>query len=160
ISQRQSLNIVPMETKMSLAAQGPFRGGSKFWLVAMVRKPRPGQSVALTLPEGLSARQPAAVSQPVPAGGASTPVRWRLEAAAGTVGPGAVEAVPQPEGIRQRQDLTFLPVETRLALLPRGPFRSGRSFWISCQVTNPRPGQSVALTLPVGLTLKDGDAAL
>jgi hypothetical protein len=114
----------------------------------------------LTLPEGLTARQPAAARQPVQAGGVFTHVRWLIEAAPGAVGPREVMAALEPGGISQRQTLTFLPAETRLALVPRGPFRSGRPFWVSCQVSHPRPGQSVALTLPEGLTLKEGDPAV
>ena len=43
-----------------------------------------------------------------------------------------------------------------LALVPRGPFRAGRPFWISALLRNPRSGQSVAFSLPDGLTLAKG----
>ena len=57
--------------KLSLTAGGPIRAGSSFWLVALVDQPRPGQTVTLVLPKGLSPRRPESLSQPVQGTGAT-----------------------------------------------------------------------------------------
>jgi hypothetical protein len=143
-------------TRLSLTAGGPIRAGASFWLVALVDDPRPGQTVKLTLPEGLTPRRPAASSQPVEGSGATTQLSWLLEVAPGLLGDVQVEATLDPGGITERLALKVQPPDAKLSLMPHGPFRAGRPFWISALVKNPREGQSVALTLPDGLTLGDG----
>ena len=142
--------------RLSLTAGGPIRAGSSFWLVALVDNPRPGQTVKLTLPDGLTPRRPASTSQPVEGSGAYTQLSWLIEVAPGLMGDVRVEATLDPGGITERQALKVQPPDAQLSLMPRGPFRAGRPFWISALVRNPREGQSVALTLPDGLTLADG----
>ncbi len=142
--------------RLSLTAGGPIRSGSSFWLVALVDNPRPGQTVKLTLPDGLTPRRPASTSQPVEGSGAYTQLSWLIEVAPGLMGDVRVEATLDPGGITERQALKVQPPDAQLSLMPHGPFRAGRPFWISALVKNPREGQSVALTLPDGLTLADG----
>ena len=113
-------------TRLSLTAGGPIRAGSSFWLVALVDDPRPGQTVKLTLPEGLTPRRPAASSQPVEGSGATTQLSWLIEVAPGLMGDVQVEATLDPGGITERLALEG-PAARRPALahasraVPRGP---------------------------------------
>ena len=145
--------------RLSLTAGGPIRAGSSFWLVALVNNPRPGQTVKLTLPQGLMPRRPASSSQRVEGSGPYTQLSWLVEVAPGLLGDVRVEATLDPGGITERQSLNVQPSDAQLSLLPRGPFRSGRPFWVSALVRNPRAGQSVTLTLPDGFTLAAGHTA-
>ena len=61
-----------MNERLSITAGGPIRAGSSFWLVALVNKPRTGQTVRLILPAGLSPRRPESLSQTVAGSGSST----------------------------------------------------------------------------------------
>ncbi len=70
-----------------------------------------------------------------------------------------VAATLDPGGITERQSLFVQPPDAQLSLMPRGPFRAGRPFWVSALVRNPRPAQTVTLNLPEGLTLAAGHTA-
>jgi hypothetical protein len=145
--------------RLSLTAGGPIRAGSSFWFVALVNSPRPGQTVTLTLPDGLTLRRPVTSSQEVKGSGAYTQLSWLVEVASELIGSVAVEAALEPGGFRERQMFTIQPADVQLSLVARGPFRSGRSFWVSALVRNPRAGQSVTLTLTDGLTFAEGHGA-
>jgi len=145
--------------RLSLTAGGPIRSGSSFWLVALVNQPRSGQTVRLALPQGLTARRPESLSQRVEAGGSYTQMSWLVEVAPGVLGDVQVQAVLEPGNVTERQSLHIQPPDAQLSLLPRGPFRMGRPFWVSAVVHNPRSAQSIKLTLPQGLTLAQGHAA-
>jgi hypothetical protein len=142
--------------QLSLTAGGPIRAGQAFWLVALVYNPRPGQTVRLMLPPGLEPRRPDSRAQSVQGSGPYTQLSWLVGVAAEVLGDVEVAAVLEPGGITEKQSLGILPADVQLSLVPRGPFRSGRPFWISALVHNPRSGQSVTLALPDGLTLAKG----
>ena len=146
--------------RLSLTAGGPIRSGSSFWLVALVNGPRRGQVVRLTLPAGLTARQPPSPSQPVPvaAEGEYTQLSWLVDVAPAVVGEVAVEAALEPGTVSERQTLTVRPPDAALTLVPHGPCRAGRPFWVSALVRHARAGQSVELDLPAGLALAEGHA--
>lgn len=144
--------------RLSLTAGGPFRAGSSFWLVALVDHPRRGQTVRLTLPEGLTPRRPASASQAVEGSGDYAPLSWLVDIATGVSGEVRVEATLDPGGITERQSLKVPPPDVRLTLLARGPVRAGRPFWVSALVQSPREGQSVDLTLPDGVAFAEGYA--
>ena len=141
---------------MSLTAGGPIKAGAAFWLVALVNMPRPGQTVTLVLPSGLEPRRPRSLSQSVQGSGAYTQLSWLVEVAPEVLGEVLVAAVLEPGGITEKQSLSVGPGDAQLSLVPRGPFRSGRPFWISALVHNPHSGQAVTVTLPDGLTLAKG----
>ncbi len=142
--------------QLSLTAGGPIKAGAAFWLVALVNKPRPGQTVTLVLPQGLAPRRPGSLSQSVQGSGAYTQLSWLVEVAPEVLGEVTVAALLEPGGISEQQSLSVGPADAQLSLVPRGPFRSGRPFWISALVHNPHSGQSVTVTLPDGLTLAKG----
>ncbi len=142
--------------QLSLTAGGPIRAGAAFWLVALVNKPRPGQTVTLVLPPGLEPRRPPSLSQSVQGSETYTQLSWLVEVAPEVLGEVMVGAVLEPGGITEKQSLNVGPADVQLSLVPRGPFRSGRPFWISALVHNPHSGQSVTVTLPDGLTLAKG----
>ncbi len=142
--------------QLSLTAGGPIRAGAAFWLVALVYHPRPGQTVKLVLPPGLEPRRPDSRAQSVQGSGAYTQLSWLVQVATEVLGDVEVAAVLEPGGITEKQSLSVLPADAQLSLVPRGPFRSGRPFWISALLHNPRSGQSVTLELPDGLTLAKG----
>ena len=112
--------------RLSLTAGGPIRAGSSFWLVALVNNPRSGQSVKLTLPEGLTPRRPATLSQAVEGSGAYTQLSWLIEVVPGLLGDREVQAALDPGGITERQVVEG-PAARRPALahaprpVPRGP---------------------------------------
>jgi hypothetical protein len=145
--------------RLSLTAGGPIRAGSSFWLVALVTNPSPGQTVKLTLPQGLMPRRPASSTQPVEGSGPYTQLSWLVDVAPGLLGDVQVEVTLDPGGITERQSLNIQPADAQLSLVPRGPFRAGRPFWVSALVRNPRTGQSVTLALPDGLKLAAGHTA-
>jgi hypothetical protein len=145
--------------RLSLTAGGPIRAGSSFWLVALVNRPRSGQTVNIVLPAGLSARRPESRSQPVEGSGLYTQVSWLIEVAPELLGEVQVEAVLEPESVKERQSLNIQPPNAQLSLLVRGPCRSGRPFWVSALVNRPGSGQSVTLSLPDGVTMAQGHAA-
>jgi hypothetical protein len=145
--------------RLSLTAGGPIRSGSSFWLVALVSNPSRGQNVKLTLPAGLTPRQPASPSQVVEGSGPYTQLSWLVEVAPELLGGVEVQATLDPGGITERQSLRVQPPDAQLSLMPHGPFRAGRSFWVSALVRNPGMGQSVTLTLPNGLSLAGGHTA-
>jgi hypothetical protein len=142
--------------QLSLTVGGPIRGGAAFWLVALVNNPRPGQTVKLVLPPGLAPRRPGALVQRVQGSGVYTQLSWLVEVAPDVLGDVQVAAILEPGAITEKQSLRVGPADVQLSLVPRGPFRSGRAFWISALVHNPRFGQSVTLTLPDGLTPAKG----
>jgi hypothetical protein len=145
--------------RLSLTAGGPIRAGSSFWLVALVTNPRPGQTVKLSLPQGFVPRRPAAPSQPVEGSGPYTQLSWLVEVAPGLLGDVQVEVTLDPGAITERQSLNVQPADVQLSLVPRGPFRAGRPFWVSALVRHSRAGQSVTLSLPDGLNLAVGHSA-
>jgi hypothetical protein len=145
-------------TRLSLTAGGPIRSGSSFWLVALVNDPKRGQTVRLTLPAGLTVRQPPSLSQPVPVSGGYTQLSWLVAVSPTLFGEVTVEAALEPGVVNERQTLTVRPPDAALTLTPYGPYRAGRSFWVSALVRNARAGQSVALDLPAGLATAEDQA--
>jgi hypothetical protein len=147
--------------RLSLTAGGPIRAGSSFWLVALVNQPRSGQTVNLVLPDGLTPRRPASLSQPVLGSGPYAQSSWLIEVAPSLLGEVQVAVMLDPGNITEKQTLSVLPPDVQLSLVPRGPFQSGRPFWISALVRSPRSGQSVTLALPDGWKFaKDHNATL
>lgn len=144
---------------LSLTTSGPIRAGSSFWLMVLVKNPKQGQSVALMLPAGLKPLKPTDLRQQLAAGGAYTQLSWLIDVAPTTLGQVEVKAALDPTGVTERQTLMVQPADVQLALLPRGPYRAGRPFWVSAVVRNPRAGQVVTLALPDGLTLAGGHRA-
>jgi hypothetical protein len=71
--------------KLALTAGGSFKKGDEFTLTAYVSKPTPGQTVELTLPEGLErvGGDQKQTVPPVPPGAASrnSPVTWKIKGA-------------------------------------------------------------------------------
>jgi hypothetical protein len=145
--------------RLSLTAGGPIRASSSFWLVALVNQPRSGQIVRLVLPQGLTARRPKSLAQPVQGSGSYTQLSWLVEVDPEVLGDVQVQAVLEPGNVTEKQSLNVQPPDAQLSLVPRGPFRTGRPFWVSALIHNPRSGQSVTLTLPDGLTLSKGHTA-
>jgi hypothetical protein len=144
---------------LSLTTSGATRSGASFWLMVLVKNPRQGQSVTLTLPAGLTPHRPASPRQPLSAGGPYTQLSWLIDVAPTTLGPVEIAAALEPVGVTERQRLNVQPPDVQLSLLPHGPYRAGHPFWVSALVRNPRAGQAVMLSLPDGLTLTGGGAA-
>jgi hypothetical protein len=159
IQERQVLHIQPREARLRLVARGPFQAGRPFWAVAVVQHPKAGQSMELTLPQGLSLGAGETAKKDVPSSGAHSQVRWLLHADTEAVGVRELKARLEPEGIEERQAITIEPREERLTLVTRGPFQSGRPFWVAVLVEQARAGQSVELTLPPGLVLDPKESA-
>jgi hypothetical protein len=128
-------------------------------LVALVNNPRSGQTVTLTLPDGLKFNRPTSPTQAVDAVGAYTQLSWLVDVGSSLLGTIEVTAKLDPGNVSERQTLSVQPPDVQLSLMPHGPAKAGKPFWVSAIVRNPRPGQSVTLTLPDGLTLVKGHEA-
>jgi hypothetical protein len=141
---------------LSLTAGGPFRSGGKFWVVALVQEPRAGQRVRLELPPGLSLDPDHQAAKPVLTGREYAPVSWLTQIDRTRVGPAQIQATLEPDGVEERYELTIEPRDTRLTLTARGPFRSGKPFWIVALAQDAKPGQKIELDMPSGFRLAGG----
>ena len=145
--------------RLSLTTGGPFYAGGAFWLVALVQNPRAGQSVRLTLPEGLTLAPNEQSSKPVAASGEYSQLSWLVRIAPTSLGEVEVKATLEPEKDEERQMLHVQTPNAQLALAAQGPFQAGKSFWVVATVRHPRAGQSVALLLPDEIELAPKETA-
>lgn len=145
------------EQRLLLAPKGPFQCGQPFWVAAVVERPQPGQRLELKLPDELKLAAGHVAEKPVPAGAARAQVKWLIE---GPVRAGKVRLAARllPERLEQESAITIEPGQTKLTLIPKGPFHAGRPFWVVALVQNPGAEQSVELTLPERLSLVKEDA--
>jgi hypothetical protein len=145
--------------RLSLTAGGPFRSGGKFWLVALVQNPKPGQQVRLDLPEGFRL---GAGHEPVKAVGSAAgynQLSWLVEIGSATLGAAQIRAILTPDDVEERHEIVVQPRDARLILQVKPPVRSGKPFWVSALVQHAKAGQSLELQLPSGLTLAQGHVA-
>jgi hypothetical protein len=159
IEERQTFTFKPREARLSLGSRGPYQAGRPFWVSALVHHPQDGQSVELILPPGLSLGPGEEARKEVGAGSDFAQLRWLVAAAPEGRGPLELRAVLRPVGVEDRQGVTIEPRVSRLRLVPRGPYRGGRPFWLSALVEDPIAGQAATLTLSPGLTLGPGESA-
>jgi hypothetical protein len=119
--------------QLGLVANGRFAPGSELTVTALVQNPRPGETVTLTLPEGLQLTAGAArqAVPPLPAEGASkvSPVTWKVRA--GKEGPYVLRAA-RSSGVEQTCPVTirnlvlYDPLGPEHATPPGGPKGSKR----------------------------------
>ena len=146
--------------KLGLTAGGPFHAGGKFWLVALVQNPQRGQSVRLTLPEGLALAPRQQAAKPVASDAAYTQLSWLIQVLPGRVGAAELKAVLEPGAIEDRQTIHIQPPDVRVMLVVRNPVESGMPFWVLAMVQNPQPGQTVRLLLPEQFKLAEREQAV
>lgn len=139
--------------KLSLTAGGPFRSGGQFWVVALVQNAKAGQSVKLTLPDGMKLGDKHTPVQSVTAGADVTQLSWLVLIDRSLIGNAELKATLEPDAAEERQSLTIQPRDARLTVIAKGPVQSGKPFWVVAVVQNPRAGQTAELQLPAGLTL-------
>ncbi|MFM9964539.1 MAG: hypothetical protein ACKV2Q_25330 [Planctomycetaceae bacterium] len=139
--------------KLSLTVGGPFRSGGQFWVVALVQNAKAGQTVKLTLPEGMKLTDKHTSEQAVTAGVDVTQLSWLVMIDRSLIGNAELKATLEPDAAEERQSLTIQPRDARLTLIAKGPVQSGKPFWVVALVQNPRAGQTAELQLPAGLTL-------
>ena len=142
---------------LSLTAGGPFRASGKFWLVALVQNSASNQEVNIVLPEGLTLGPGEEMMKPVPAGEDFVQLSWLVHVAPTLIGATQLAAKLEPQGVEERFELVIEPRDAKLSLLPQGPFRQGKPFWVTVLVQHPRAEQNIRLDLPDGLKLVAGD---
>lgn len=141
---------------LSLTTSGPIRSGGSFWLMVLVKNPKAGQSVTLSLPPGLKPQKPATLTQSPQSGGQYTQLSWLLDVDPGALGQIEVTAALQPGDVKERQTLNVEPPDVQLTLRCHGRFRAGGSSWVLALVRRPRTGQAITLTLPDGISFAPG----
>ena len=117
---------------------------------------RTGQRVRLELPPGLSLDPDHQAAKPVPTGTEYAQVSWLAQIERTRVGPAEIKATLEPDGVEERYELTIQARDTRLTLTARGPFRSGKPFWVAALVQDAKPGQKIELEMQSGFRLADG----
>jgi len=143
--------------RLSLTAGGPFKAGGRFWLVALVPEPKPGQTVQLQLPQGLKLASGHADTKPVGQGEAYSQISWLIDVDAAMVGAAPIHATLRPDDVSETQSVVVEPRDARMLLHVKQPVRSGRRFWVSALIRDTQPGLHVELSLPAGLRLVDGE---
>ncbi len=139
--------------KLSLTVGGPFRSGGQFWVVALVQNPKTGQTVKLTLPDGMKLSDKHTPVQSVTAGVDVTQLSWLVLIDPSLIGNAELKATLGPDAAEERQSLTIQPRDARLTVIAKGPLQSGKPFWVVALIQHPRAGQTAELQLPAGLTL-------
>ena len=150
-------SISSMQTKnprLSLTAGGPFRAGSKFWLVALIQNPRAEQTVPLMLPNGVSLGDGETPSKRVTAGSGYSQLSWLLQLAPACPHDVEVKACLDPGGTEEKQVLRIEGPKPRLLLVAKKSVPAGKSLWLTAVVQNPHAGRTRWDVLPEGISLK------
>ena len=145
--------------KLSLTAGGPFRAGGTFWLVALVVNPKPGQTLRLTLPEGLSLDNNEHIEKAVATDNAYTSVSWLIHLAPTCAGQAKVGVTLLPDGVTEQQTLVVQSSGERLRLTASAPVLAGKPFWVTAVVRYPQAGQQLTLELPADMALGQNETA-
>lgn len=148
------LGNVSTNDKLGVTLGGSFEPGQSFTVTAYVENPVPGQTVKLTLPDGLRLLSPGATQSVAAGGGARKTgiVTWKAQVER----PGSYRlVVASSTGLSQAKLLSIGraegPVGGRFTLDLAGSFEPGREFNVLAKVIEPVAGQTLTLDLPAGL---------
>jgi hypothetical protein len=136
--------------KLGITLGGDFEPGQVFTVTTYVTNPIPGQTVELSLPEGLQNQDQARL--PVPDGKGAPPtsiVTWKVKVL--QTGEFRIR-VTSSSGISQSKTITIARASGgHFTLTLDGSFAPGETFSAKAQVAEPLPGQTLKLILPPGL---------
>jgi hypothetical protein len=125
--------------------QAPKAGG-EFYLNSLVQPPKEGQTVTLTLPEGMKVKDLAKKTQSVPAQGPFQQINWLVQVDRNALGPMEAHVRLEPDGIEAKTVLNVQPADSKLFLRASPMTKIGpRGFWVSGYVHAPKAGQTVEL---------------
>jgi hypothetical protein len=149
--------------ELNLAAYGPFVPGKPFRVSAFVKNPKPGQTVTLDLPDGLSLDKEDPQVKPVEiqAGVTITKVDW-LVTPSDEFG-GKAKLTATLSGAAKPETYTIVVPNPRPALQPvlvTGTPAPGAVVRVTAAVFNSKVGTTTTLELPAGATFEPGSVAL
>jgi hypothetical protein len=149
--------------ELNLAAYGPFVPGKPFRVSAFVKNPKPGQTVTLDLPKGLSLDKDDPPVKPVEiqAGVTITKVDW-LVTPSDEFG-GKAKLTATLSGAAKPETYTIVVHNPRPALQPvvvSGTPAPEAVVRVTAAVFNSKVGTTTTLELPAGVTFEPGSVAL
>lgn len=115
VSEKQKLNVQPPDVQLTLLPREPYRAGRPFWVSALVRNPRAGQTVTLGLPDGLTlaeghpAAQSVKVEDPAKGAGGYVQLNWLVSPGTRTEGKRTLTAKLAPDGAEIRVEINVSP---------------------------------------------------
>ena len=161
LSQTKTITIAqptsPTGDHVDVQLQGDFAPGKSFQVIAKVRQPTPGQTLALELPKGLDSLRGELVKA-VPTG-ANSSVAWSVK----ILEPGKFPIkVLSSTGIAVKKTLTIdtaVSNQGDFTMAIEGVSGPGKDFRILAKVAQPAHNQVLTLVLPDGIKLLEGTAA-
>lgn len=141
---------------MKLYSPGPFEAGKPFRVTAFVRNPKAGQTVTLTLPQGLTLAPDEKREKPVEiqAGVEVTKIDWLVNAGPSAAGKMELSGELSGTGITEKLPVFVVNEATTVHdLVVTGTPVPGGQFRLSALVLNAKPGTTATLVLPEGLAL-------
>lgn len=156
VVEKQILVVDAPAIKLSMKAPEKATAGKLFWVSAMVRNPKNGQTIELKIPDGLTFEKGHAASQAVAQGKSQHQVNWMLRSNLQTSGDQRLRVQLHPDETATEATTKIELVPSTLTLKVPASSSAGKAFWVSAVVRHPKPGQSVELVLPEGLAFAKG----
>lgn len=149
----ETIAIEANAARLKLIASQPVASGGAFWLTGVIPAPRDGQSVELTLPEGMQAGPDEQLRKPVALSDKGySHLSWLVRVSPGREGSHSITARLAPDNVNESLAVDVTRPATDLKLVTTEAIRS-RPFWVVALVQHPRKRQSVSLRLPPGVEL-------
>ncbi len=156
VAQTKTITIVQpgrAEGAFKILLKGEFAPGKAFSVLTSVVNPAPDQALSLVLPDGLELLAGKETQTALP----GALVAWQVKVRE----PGKfLVGVKSTTGVTQRKTVIIEPPSDQAGRFTfdfSGDIRPGKEFTITAKVNEPLPGQTLALTLPKGLQLANGD---
>jgi len=159
IEESYSVNIQNPRPTLRLTTAGAPQAGGRIWVVANIHNSKPGQQATLALPSGSRLDSSSAATQSVPADNPAQ-VKWLVSLESTLLGTIKFHATMTPEGISAIATLDVKPAKPRWILSIAGEPEAGKKFWVIAQVIPKISGTTAELSLPTGIKLAVGQAAV
>lgn len=159
VEETYNLTIRSRKPAVRLVLAGTPTSGGSIRLAAQIHNAPAGQRVRLELPEGLKLAPGEPDAKSLSGAGAGQ-VDWVVHIRPGVIGSRTARATLLPENTQHELALPVQAGQARLTLSAHGDLKGGKPFWILARLDNADPGKSAELTLPPGLRLARGHAAV
>lgn len=135
---------------------GPLKTGSTFWLTGIVKNPTAGQTVTLTLPDGLQLAE-GELTQKVPADRSDLAyINWKVKVGEKAYGTREIAAKLTPLGVEERIKCVITTAEPWIKeLVVSGEPVVGGMVRVTAQILNGQPDTKAKLELPASCSLAD-----
>ena len=108
-TERQTISIQPPEARLTLLSRHAAAGGSTLWISALVRNPKQGQTVELSMPNDIILMKDHTHRKPVPTDGDVVQVNWLVRAGSRNNGQVQFRVKLNPDGIEDTCEINIEP---------------------------------------------------